>query len=168
MSDPTPINSPIDEVFPLMVDALSSWKEANTPEQITKKVHETLEKGSQKILLSLLGFTQDSWDGRWRLDHCNGRNGASMAGDYLTTVQKAAIQEWLGQVKMPELSATLKKQVQSEMVAEYKQRLKAAVREIAIHVANSDAQELIENLTRTDIFTKYQQLQALINSQATD
>ena len=151
--------SPINDLLPTVLKSIDKWKEKNSEEALTQRVHELLDDNAETIVLKLLGF-DNRWN-KWELDHCNGRKGESAAGDYLRQVQQDAIQDWLKNVKLPELNKTLSSAMKKELEADYKNYLRKFLYEYAREEADKTAKELSQSLftqSKVDGMLKLQQL----------
>lgn len=157
------IENPIDELLPVIAQAMHKWKAENTPEFMSNRIRTELNKHSSEILMKLLGFDKDAWRGDWRLDHCNGRQGNSAAGDFIREQQAQIIKDWLSTVAMPKLSEKELKQVQKSVDATYKYAFEQAARELAVSRAKTDAAAVINELTRPKQVQQYLQMLALID-----
>ena len=151
--------NPINDLLATVLKSIDKWKEHNSEEVLTQRVHKLLDDNAETIVLKLLGF-DNRWN-NWELDHCNGRKGESAAGDYLRQVQHDAIQDWLKKVKLPELNKTLSSVMKKELEADYKQYLNQFLYEYAREEADKTAKELIQSLfsqSKVDGMLKLQQL----------
>lgn len=148
MAQTTSINlealNPINDLLPIVLKSIDKWKEENSEEALTQRVHKLLDDNAETIVLKLLGF-DNRWN-KWELDHCNGRNGESAAGDYLKQVQQKAIQDWLKSVKLPELNKALSSVMKKEVEADYKRYLSQYLYAYAREEADKTAKELIQSL----------------------
>ena len=150
--------NPINDLLPTVLKSIDKWKEKNSKEVLTQRVHKLLDDNAETIVLKLLGF-DNRWN-NWELDHCNGRSGESAAGDYLKQVQQEAIQDWLKNVKLPELNKTLTSVMKKELEADYKRYLSQFLYEYARDEADKTAKELIQTLftqSKVDGMFKLQQ-----------
>ena len=151
--------NPINDLLPTVLKSIDEWKEKNSEEALTQRVHKLLDDNAKTIVLKLLGF-DNRWN-TWELDHCNGRKGESAAGDYLKQVQQEAIQDWLKKVKLPELNKTLTSVMKKELEADYKSYLRQFLYKYAQEEADKTAKELIQSLfsqSKVDGMFKLQQL----------
>ena len=151
--------NPINDLLPTVLKSIDKWKEKNSEEALTQRVHKLLDDNAETIVLKLLGF-DNRWD-KWELDHCNGRSGESAAGDYLKQVQQGAIQAWLKNVKLPELNKTLTSVMKKKLEADYKRYLSQFLYEYAREEADKTAKEIIQSLfsqSKVDGMLKLQQL----------
>ncbi len=135
------------KLIPLITLILREWHEVNSPEAIREQIFERLNRSRDEILLKLLGFNKDSWGDSWSLDHCNGRSGNSIAGDYLKKVQQEAVDSWLATTCLPALSETQKKQIQSSFRSEFFSTLKDEIQIAARNKAKKLALELVDKMT---------------------
>lgn len=159
---PKPLNGILNYVLKGVMD----WQAKNTEQHIHKAVHERLDKARDTIVLKLLGFNASSFEGTWELDHCNGRNGESAAGQYLRKVQSEAIQKWLEQIEIPEvkLPATVLKRLRKNMVAEYESKLRQNMYALALKYAEADAKSMFDEITKADQLHNIQKLMDLLGS----
>lgn len=159
---PKDLNNPFQVVLESIVLALNEWHALHTPEEIKRDLFARMDKAQQEILLKLLGFNKDSWNGGWELDHCNGRSGESAAGDYLRTQQTENIKAWLDQVNLPKLP---KKAIDS-LIAEYQtkfdfeitRQLDAMAKKAAVGYMES----LMSQLTETSAADQYNKVLELL------
>lgn len=136
--------NPINDLLTTVLKSIDQWKEKNSEEALTQRVHNLLDANTETIVLKLLGF-DNSW-GKWELDHCNGRSGESAAGDYLRQVQQDAIQDWFKSVKLPEFSKSLSSVMKKELERGYKEYLSQFLHKYAREEADKTAKEIIESL----------------------
>lgn len=153
--------NPIEVVFSRMVQAMDEWEREHTPEKMQKDVHALLNQSRDEIVRKLLGFNQ-SYGGKWELDHCNGRAGNSPAGEYLYNTLKPIINSWLGQVEMPTMTAQLRTKLESTMRQQFEDTLMRHAREAAQNEAHAVLKELRTELVKTDILAKFRATQQLI------
>ena len=151
--------NPINDLLPTVLKSIDKWKEKNSKEVLTQRVHKLLDDNAETIVLKLLGF-DNHWN-KWELDHCNGRKGESAAGDFLRQVQQDAIQDWLKNVNLPKLNKTLSSAMKKTLEADYKNYLRQYLYEYAREEADKTAKELIQTLftqSKVDGMFKLQQL----------
>lgn len=153
--------SPLDEILPVIAQAVADWKVAHTPDAIKKRVTKLLDESREEIIYKLLGFNKDSWDGKWSLDHCNGRSGESAAGDYLRQVQAEAIREWLAGIPMPTIPPKMLADFKKQYQTEFNQRVEYQLQRLITQEADKRAAELFKNIsssTQVDDFVKVMKL----------
>lgn len=151
--------NPINDLLVTVLKSIDQWKEKNSEKALTQRVHALLDDNAETIVFKLLGF-DNRW-GTWELDHCNGRKGESAAGDFLKQVQKAAIQDWLKSVKLPELNKTLSAAMQKSLNQDYENFLRDYLNKYAREEADKTAKEIIESLfsqSKVDGMFKLQKL----------
>lgn len=156
------ITNPVDDAIAVIAATVETWKAKNTPQAIKEKTLELLNANSEEIVNKLLGFNKDSWDGKWKLDHCNGRSGNSAAGDYLRNTQAEAIKNWLSNVPLPKLSEKVLKEVSKEMEFAYVQAYRQQLKDLVTQKANADAEEAFDKLTDKDYQDGYFKTLSLI------
>ena len=154
-------NNPVDDLLPVIAEAVEQWRTANDPATINSKVKRELDKSSKEIMIKLLGFSGD-YRG-YSLDHCNGRSGNSPAGDFVIQAQAEAVRGWLRTVAMPELTEAEKKTMEASCHAHYAEQFKRSLNEQVRTKAKSDATELINQISQSNNLGKYQELLKLIS-----
>lgn len=157
---PQQIN-PVDELIPLIGKAVEEWKQENTAISIAQNVKELLNKNSKEITMKLLGF-DSRYDNGWSLDHCNGRSGNSIAGDFLFKNQAVAIQEWLGNIKMPTMTPSFKAELEKEMQRDYESEMHSHVRGLIREKAKGDLKTLIGLITESNSINNHIKMLRLI------
>jgi hypothetical protein len=154
--------NPIDELLPVIAQAVATWKLKNTPDKIKSKVTDLLDANSKEITMKLLGFS-NNWNRGWELDHYNGRSSDSAAGDFIRSTQAEAIKEWLAQVSMPSLDTKTKNKLIKQAQATYEDYLGKAVRAAIERKATADADLVIAHLSQSQQIDKHLQVLKLIN-----
>lgn len=148
------IPNPSNKLLKHVIEGIDDWVATNPPEKIKADVFKRLDKSREEIVLKLLGFEKD-YNGGWKIDHCNGRSGNSIAGEYLKTHQTAIVNEWLAQAKMPEMTKTLEKSLTSGAVDEYQYEFRKRFREAVAAKAKQDAEELFSQISEDSTLEKY-------------
>lgn len=148
MGEPIDFINPVDSVLPFIATAVEEWKDAHTEESIKRTVTDLLNKNKEQVVLKLLGFSS-SW-GKWEVDHCNGRNGNSAAGDFLRDVQQKAIEDWMTNLILPTLCKADINAINKSAQQDYMYELRKKVRELAISQANRDAQAIIQSIVQSN------------------
>lgn len=141
-----PIKNPLDQLLPAIDKAIADWHAVNTPESISQKIHVLLDKNREQVVLKLMGFNAQ-YGRNWEIDHCNGRSGNSPIGNYLERTQESAIKQWVDEMKMPELTATVKKQIAGSLRETYARLMRQELDVLVRIKASSDAKELLESVT---------------------
>ena len=103
--------NPINDLLPTVLKSIDKWKEKNSEEALTQRVHKLLDDNAETIVLKLLGF-DNRWN-KWELDHCNGRKGESAAGDYLKQDYERFLSEYLYKYAREEADKAAKEIIQS-------------------------------------------------------
>ena len=150
-----------EELVEVINAALDSWHKANTPEAIREKVHKSLDASSKEVVLKLLGFN-NRWSNGWELDHCNGRNGNSVIGEYLKKNQEQVLHEWFAKIPLPELTKTEMNNFSKSFACAYKEAFRSYITRAAVKKAEADAQALIDSLSPSKFLDNFMQLQKLI------
>jgi len=160
-AQPAQPQHPLDAALATILTAMTQWQAQNDPATLTKRVHALLDKNAEQILLKLLGF-DNKYDGVWELDHCNGRNGESAAGDYLKKVQQGAIQEWMQQIQLPTMPPAFKKKLEKQIQADYQNRINDQLWRLVRDKADKDLTALVNEATASNTFENYQKTMALL------
>jgi hypothetical protein len=157
-----------DDVIPLVAQAVETWKRVNSPEAVTKMVHKSLNEARMHVLCSLLGFEKSSWNGNWQIDHCNGRSGESIIGDYLREKQEDAIKDWIDSLgAFDALSKKDQAALRQNVREEYLKSCRAAIKDMVRGKANRDMQALVEEVTKPLQLDNYTRLRELIEKSPT-
>ena len=157
---------PIDEILVHITTALEEWRQKQTPEVIKEQVFKKLDRGTEDILLKILGFNRRYGD-KWEIDHCNGRQGNTAAGDYLRTCQDQAIKAWFEQIQMPAMTPVLKKRLEAAYKKEYEWRIMRSLEEAVQGRARKDAEELVDTLASSNNINNYLKTLKLLNAETT-
>lgn len=166
MADKDITQLPIDKVLHHITTALEEWKQKQTPEVIKQQVFQKLDRGTEDILLKLLGFNRRNGDA-WEIDHCNGRQGNTAAGDYLRTCHEQAIKAWFEQVQKPVMTPALKKSLEAAYKKEYGYRILRSLEDAAQERARNDAEELVDTLASSNNINNYLKTLKLLNAKTT-
>src|SRR5579859_940843 len=114
------------------------WFKVNTP-TLAAEVKKNLDQYQKMIICSALGFETDSW-GRFRVDHCNGRN--TVANDQLRKSAEALINTWFSNIlTLPDLTDKELLDLQKEYKDTVISKLKDKIRYRAEEAANSRLNE---------------------------
>ena len=149
------LENPAHIVLSVVTQTIDAWKKENTPEVLKKKTKKLLDNNSEEIVYKLLGFDKDSWNGKWKLDHCNGRSGNSAAGDYIRKCQKETIDKWLAEVPLPTLKESMAKQITQEAERIYLGAFREAFKALVQSAAENQAQELFDSVSADLALKKY-------------
>jgi hypothetical protein len=148
--------------------AIQDWHSKNDAETVSKAIRTRLDADKDEILMKLLGFNKRSWGDQWDLDHCNGRSGNSVAGDYLAQVQKEVVFNWLSKVELPSLNKKEEAELQRAYKYTFIRTLENNIRDYATKAANEAAQQIFEDLVQTPDIDKYlQTMNLLLNPRKT-
>lgn len=152
--------SPVIETVEYIHKAIDSWLEKNSEDQLTQRVHHLLDENQKKIILTLLGF-ENRWGG-WEIDHCNGRSGNTPVGEYIKQTHEDAIQEWLLQVKLPAMSATIKKQIAQEMERHYQSEVRRRMHDMVVAKAQADVDAIMATINVDEFLTSLKKVRKLV------
>ena len=126
--------------------AIMGWLKRQESD-IEKNVTKMLDARLEELVAKMMGF--DYRYGRWELDHCNGRDGESAAGDWLRNRAKKAIEDWLEKQAgdLPALPSAAAKSLGSEyqriLLSQVHHHLETAVAETAREIAGKIASAII-------------------------
>ena len=152
---------PLDDLLPVIAEAVERWRQANPPDLVTKQIHKLLDKHQHKVVLKLLGF-DTSYSG-WTLDHCNGRAGESAAGDYLRNTARDAITDWFEQTFPVQVPDDVLQRLQENMQKEYVAQVRYIMQQKIRDRAQKDVQILLDKLAAPTQLENYLQLLKIIN-----
>lgn len=120
-----------------------------TPEYIERRVHEIISKNTNDVILKLLGF-DSRWhsDGKYEVDHCNGRQGNSFIGDYIRQQANEKLKAWIDKTNISEvvLPKSAIQDMEKEFVAIYTRKLRETLANRAITLAQETAEEYLKDL----------------------
>ena len=161
MAAAKPSQEPIKDFTQLVVaidNAKTKYLMGITPQVIETDLKNKLNKHRDEITMKLLGFDKCSY-GEWKIDHCNGRAGNSIAGDNLYNRHSITIDAWMATTfKEPQLTKAdidrINKQIKSEVLRNLdyhiRQRIndmtKAKVDEL---FKNEDLQKFVDDYIKT-------------------
>lgn len=114
-------------------------------------IENTIQHAATNIICNALGVTSDHWhDGRWEVDHCNGRKSAiaeelgALALKQIQTAIPDFITGIVGQdIKMPQFRTALRKEYREQLAG----RAYEKMREFAKEQAEKRSEELMAQLT---------------------
>ncbi len=158
------VENPANIVLQVVSKTIEQWKANNPPAKIEKDTLKLLNKNAEEILFKLLGFDKDSWSGKWKLDHCNGRSGESAAGDYIRKHKALVVQQWLSEVELPELKDVLKKEMKDEAKRIFETEFRQAFRLNVQAHAEQKANELFAAISPELALEKYFKTINLLNN----
>jgi len=100
--------------------------------KVVTSIMNDFERQKRDAIYKLCGFSKDSYDNEWRIDHCNGRSGNSPIGEVVVEALKPVLAEWLKK-EIPELlhEQLMKRDLFSPIFTYYKEQVK---REVTNHV----------------------------------
>lgn len=154
------IASPIDALIADISIAMNQWTDEQA-KSIKQKVHARLDRHRDEVLLKLMGFDEE-YSGKWKIDHCNGRNGGSPIGDFLKESQDAAIREWLAQIELPTMSDAFRKKIEKDLLQTYQNQISQLVFSMAHAKAEKDLKHLLDTITEPRQLDAFLKMQALI------
>jgi hypothetical protein len=138
------------DVQTAVVKVREKWHEDNLkdPKVLAAKVHQHLDGQVETILGQLLGF--DMRNGRWEIDHCNGRSGESVAGNFIKEVVSKATASWLLDqiVPLPKLTKSQVNAMQREFQNKYQDKVRSQLYELCEKKARQDAEHIFERLIK--------------------
>jgi len=153
----------LESLVPIINESVNEWLQNQKPEQIRKEIFDTLDQAKNTIAPKLLGFSKGSWNNRWEIDHCNGRAGESVLGDYLKKHQAEGIKAFLDQLNFAEVKPLTKTEIEG-IRKEYRSHLLSYVSESIREKARADADRLASQVCSTDIVQTILETQKLIGA----
>ena len=161
--EPMTMQEALQSLVPIINEAIHEWLEKQNPQAIRKKVFDTLEAAKDEVAPKLMGFNKASFGRGWEIDHCNGRAGESVIGDYMRKHQQEGIQQFIDQLNLVSLRPFSGKEIE-DMRKEYRQQVINKTREAVWARADSDASRLVNSLSVDDLVSTIQRTQELIGS----
>ena len=155
----TEFKSPVDALLPAIMEAAAEWEKTNTQEAIKSKVKSLLDKYQMDMFMALAGFEQSF--GRWQL---KSSQKGSPAYDFIREAMQDAVKEFLAEKPRPTLSATAKKQIQSELNAEFRYLVSQEVKAQAKDFLREESSELIQEMLKSALLEKVIKTKKLINA----
>lgn len=153
----------VKSIAPTITLAIQQWINKQNPEELTQKVHGMLNNSRDEITAKLLGMNK-RWGGEWEIDHCNGRNGESVMGDYLKNTQAAAIQTWIDSLNLENVKPFTATEL-TKLRGEYRARVIEQVRQNIRTQADRDAARLLTDISNTDFVANILKTQKLIGAE---
>ena len=101
--EPVSMQEALQSLVPVINRAIHEWLQQQDPGAIRKKVFQTLEAAKDEVAPKLMGFNKSSFGRGWEIDHCNGRAGESMIGDYMRKHQQEGIEQFIDQLDLTTL-----------------------------------------------------------------
>ncbi len=121
-----------------------------TEDALAKRIRARLDRNVEATVAKLLGFENRGWAGsdRWEVDHCNGRSGNSIVGDYIRKKVGVALEAWIDSHagSLPDLPKATIAELRSEYVNMYRTALRRRLGELASKAAEAKAEEMIAAL----------------------
>ena len=161
MTEPTVYKKALDKALNTITSAVHEWEQKNSPTVLKASVKKFLDAKKDEIVLKILGF-DNTWT-KWEIN-AQGREKSSITGYYIEKMGREAIDAWFSEIKMPEMTATLRKEVEKEAMGNYEYRLREALRELASIRAHEDAKKIIEHLCGSDDLEKQLTLLKLLDA----
>lgn len=153
----------VKSIAPTITLAIQDWINKQNPAEITKNIHAMLNKSRDEVAAKLLGMNK-RWGDQWEIDHCNGRNGESVMGDYLKNTQTAAIQTWIDSLDLANVKPFSAKEL-ADIRSEYRHRVINKVQDMVRSQAERDAAKLVADISNTDFVANIIKTQKLIGAE---
>lgn len=115
---------------------------------LDKLFDDLLKKHGDGLMCRLLGLS-DRWSGsRWEIDHCNGRAGESIAGQFIKQNAAAAAERWLStQIDtLPHLDPASVKRLREEYTEELRRQVRDQLRAKVTDEAAKIVNEIMANI----------------------
>ena len=115
---------------------------------VRAKVRAILDKALNQVMLKSIGFN-NRWGDGWEVDHCNGRAGESMVGDWLRGNAEDSVKQWLSDAvkELPKIPAGAIK----SMKKDYLEQIERAVNHAISDEAEIKAAQILEEVFDTEI-----------------
>lgn len=149
MSNKTEIEM-VASIIEYVTDARNKWFSEHDPDGVKEKVFKHLDGCEREVFNKLLGFDKSWGNDSWEIDHCNGRNGNSIVGEYLKSEHLNAVHEWLnglvGNIDDYSLPKKELADIRRGIIHDYKYQLRKRVMEKLEHRINMDAEEILNSV----------------------
>lgn len=155
----TEFKSPVDALLPAIMEAAAEWEKANTPESIKSKVKSLLDKHQMEMFMALAGFEQSF--GKWQL---KSSRKDSPAYDFIKETMQSAVKEFLAEMPKLTVTPTAKKQIHSELTAEFRYLVSQEVQTQAKGFLREEANELIQEMLKSALLEKVIKTKNLIKA----
>ena len=113
-------------------------------EKLKDDVSRRLDSRLEELISKYMGFN-NHW-GKWELDHCNGRQGESAAGDFIKKEVATTCQEWLKKQAGNLMDIKLTANAIASLRSYYIECLEREIRDTLKYKAVSDAQEAVRKM----------------------
>lgn len=107
-----------------------------TEDKIKQRIHKSLNDAFNNILATALGFELDSWNGKWKVDHCNGRAGESTIG------------KMIAELAVGEVKTAIAEGIKEGKFTITKSHMEALQREFNENVNGYKAREMIQQVAQ--------------------
>lgn len=155
----TEFKSPVDALLPAIMEAAAEWEKANTPESIKSRVKSLLDKRQMEMFMALAGFEQSF--GTWQI---KADQKDSPAYNLIREAMQEATKEFLAEMPKMPITPRIKKQVQSELTAEFRYLISQEVKRQAKVFLKEEADELIQEMLKSVLLEKVIKTKKLINA----
>ena len=152
-------NNPLDALIPTIMEAAAEWEKENTPDVIKQKVKVLLDKHHSEMFLALAGFEYSF--GKLQL---KSSQKDSPAYELIREAVQGAVKELMNDLPKLTISATAKKQIHSDLTAEFRYLVGQEVRQQAKTYLKEEAAELINEMLKSALLEKVIKTKALIKA----
>lgn len=123
-----------------------------SPQSIVDSIIKDFMDQRAEVLAKLMGFSKDSFNKKWEIDHCNGRAGNSPIGNWISEAFSEKIKPIITEAFQEMLEGGFRETVKKEIKHELTCRLSYGIRDITekvigtvvCEVAKENAEELKE------------------------
>ena len=155
----THFESPVDALLPTIMEAAAEWEKANTPDVIKQKVNALLDKHHSEMFLALAGFEYSF--GKLQL---KSSQKDSPAYELIREAMQKAVKELLADLPKLTITPTARKQIHSDLTAEFRYLVGQEVKQQAKTYLREEATELINEMLKSALLEKVIKTKALIKA----
>ena len=152
-------NNPLDALIPTIMEAAAEWEKENTPDVIKQKVNALLDRHQSEMFLALAGFEYSF--GKLQL---KSSQKGSPAYEHIREAVQGAVEELMNDLPKLTISATARKQIHSDLTAEFRYLVGQEVKQQAKTYLKEEATELINEMLKSALLEKVIKTKALIKA----
>lgn len=137
----------------LFTDTMRKQIEQRTKD-ISQEVYRRLEHSAKEIVSKFMGMDLKWGSGSnshiWEIDHCNGRAGNTLVGQYFVNRVQKVVENWLDThvLEMFSVPDIFSAQQTQAMMSEYKRTFEHCVKKALLEKAEKDAKLYVEQLLK--------------------
>ena len=132
-----------------VAQAVDEWIEKELP-NIKEKVVRFMNRRTDEIIALIMGFEKDSWGGGWKVDHCNGRSGNSVIGEYIKENAQQEVWKWFSENvgQLPALPKSTVKNLKKEYLTLLERYMRDRLQNAAQERAREEVDKILTEITQ--------------------